>query len=321
MKRAGAAKFPNSVQLFKFCQKVMMHQRGSKIHDQEIGQILSYNPSDCSHWKRGEKNVRSVFALAKLADTLQIETSLIHDVASGASGLDEAFFEYTEAAAIKDATAKMTAAGVTPEEISSSRKRVEAFVHELHQQAEFRTPPLYLPEVLRFFAFVQTQPIEMIDRLSRILRTKPGQYMINFRKGDLRPQTRMSMVRDLGRIIFEGERERFPELGALNPALVGFEQLVFAAGLLLPKTLMLNEMSKLDARRNVIAELAALFWAPKLLVGFQLQDILRTGERLANAGLMDGGLNTGIPSLSGPDASLLSTPAIAALSAPSLAAG
>ena len=277
MKRSGAVKFPNSVQLFKFCQKVLMHQRGAKVHDQEIGEILSFNPSDCSHWKRGEKNVRSVFALAKLAETLKVETSLVHDVASGASGLDEAFFEYQEAASVKDAQAK--AATATPAEIAEARKRVEVFVAELHSQAEFNTPPLYLPEVLRFFAFVQTQPIDMIDRLTRILRTKPGQYTINFRKGDLKAQTRMSLAKDLARIVFEGERERFPELGPLNPAVVGLEQTFFVAAVLAPKAMILSEMAKLDARRNVIAELAALFWVPKLMISFQLQDALRTGDR------------------------------------------
>ena len=277
MKRSGAVKFPNSVQLFKFCQKVLTHQRGAKVHDQEIGEILSFNPSDCSHWKRGEKNVRSVFALAKLAETLKVETALIHDVASGAAGLDEAFFEFQEATAIKEAQSKATAA--SPAELAEARKRVEAFVSELHKQAEFNTPPLYLPEVLRFFSFVQTQPIDMIDRLTRILRTKPGQYTVNFRKGDLKAQTRMSLAKDLARIVFEGERARFPELGAANPALVAFEQVVFVGALLAPKALILSEMSKMDARRNVIAELSALFWVPKLLVSFQLQDALRTGER------------------------------------------
>src|SRR6185312_12282519 len=106
MKRSGAVKFPNSVQLFKFCQKVLMSQRGSKVHDQEVGSILNFNPSDCSHWKRGEKNVRSVFSLAKLAETLAVETTLIHDVASGAVGLDEAFYEWTESNAFQQTHAK-----------------------------------------------------------------------------------------------------------------------------------------------------------------------------------------------------------------------
>src|SRR5690606_15140160 len=118
----------------------------------------------------------------------------------------------------------------------------------------------------------------MMDKLSRILRVKPGQYSIQFRKGDLRPQTRMSMTKDLARIVFEGERGRFPELGDANRDLVPFEIMVFTAGLLVPKNLLLAEMAKLDSRRNVVSELAALFWVPKSLIGFQLQDILRTGS-------------------------------------------
>jgi hypothetical protein len=280
MKRSGAVKFPNSVQLFKFCQKVLMTQRGSKVHDQEVGAILSFNPSDCSHWKRGEKNVRSVFSLAKLAEALQVETTLVHDVASGAAGLDEAFYEWQESNSYREMLAKVVAT-VDPAAAQAARGRVEAFAAQLHQQSEFSTPPLYLPEVLRFFAFTSTQPTEMMDKLSRILRIRPGQYSIQYRKGDLRPQTRQSMAKDLARILFEGERGRFPELGAADPALVEYEETLFTAALLAPKAMLLAEMAKLDSRRNVVSELAALFWVPKSLVCFQLQDILRSGERLA----------------------------------------
>jgi len=281
MKRSSAVKFPNAVQLFKFCQKVLMHQRGTKVHDQEVGAILGFNPSDCSHWKRGEKNVRSVFALAKLAETLKVETALVHDVASGAAGLDEAWLEYQEALGIRESLAKMAA--VNADTVRAVRKRTEAFVEGLLAQAEFNTPPLYLPEVMRFFAFITTQPMEMIDRLSRILRVKPGQYAIHFRKGDLKAQTRLSIAKDLARIVFEGERARFPELGEADANTVAFEQLVFVSNLLAPKGMLLDEMWKLDARRNVVAELATLFWVPKVIVGFQMQDILRTGERPALA--------------------------------------
>jgi len=282
MKRSGAVKFPNSVQLFKFCQKVLMSQRGVKVHDQEVGQILSFNPSDCSHWKRGEKNVRSVFSLAKLAEALQVETTLVHDVASGAVGLDEAFYEWQESNAFKALLNK--AAAAAPAQVAEARRRVETFVAQLHEQCEFSTPPLYIPEVLRFFAFVTTQPTEMMDKLSRILRVKPGQYSIQFRKGDLKPQTRMCMTKDLARIIFEGERERFPELGKLDANLVELEETIFCASLLVPKNILLAEMAKLDSRRNVVSELATLFWVPKSLVGFQLTDIVRSGERPAVKG-------------------------------------
>ena len=279
MKRSGAAKFPNSVQLFKFCHKVLSTRTGTKVHDQEVGSILEFNPSDCSHWKRGEKNVRSVFSLAKLAETLQVDIGLIHDVASGACGLDEAFYEWQETATIR--TIQERVAGSPNAEVKVARDRVEAFVAQLHEQADFTTPPLYIPEVMRFFAFVGTQPADMMDKLCRILRVRPGQYTIQYKKGDLRPQTRMCMTRELSKIVFQGERDRFPELGAVNASLSDYEELVFTASLLAPKALLLSEMAKLDSRKNIINELAALFWVPKSLVGFQLQDVVRSGQRPA----------------------------------------
>lgn len=276
MKRSGLVKFPYSVQLFKFCQKVMMHQRSGKVRDQEVGSILNFNPSDCSHWKRGEKNVRSVFALAKLADALGVETSLIHDVTSGAVNLEEAYFEYLESRSFK--TIYELIADEDPEEIRQVRERVLNFVEKIQMECDFTTPPLYLPEVMRAFAFISTQPVEMLDKLSRILRVKAGRYCIQFKKGDLKPQTRMSMVKDLSRIVFEGERSRFPELGAVQRNIAPLEEVLFTANLLIPRKMLLNELAKLDTRRNVISELAAIFWVPKSLVGFQLQDILRGAQ-------------------------------------------
>ena len=275
MKRSGAAKFPNSVQLFKFCQKVMAHQRGNKIRDQEVGSILNFNPSDCSHWKRGEKNVRSVFALEKLAEALGIEIALIHDIASGFVSLDEAFFEYQESKIFQNLVKELDS--LDEAIVRPMVDRVSSFVMTIQKECAFSTPPLYLPEVLRAFSFISTQPVEMLDKLSRILRVKAGRYCIQFKKGDLKPQTRLSMVKDLARIVFEGERVRFPELGPQEDQYVAIEQALFAVHLLLPRSLLMSELVKLDSRKNVISELAGLFWVPKSLVCFQLQNILREG--------------------------------------------
>lgn len=277
MKRSGNVKFPNSVQLFKFCQKVMMHQRKGKVRDQEVGAILNFNPSDCSHWKRGEKNVRSVFALAKLAESLGLESALVHDVASGIVNLDEAYYEYLESISYKEIFSSEIAKSSQADEI---RRKVGNFVTLIQKNCEYVTPPLYLPEVMRSFSFVVTQPVEMMDKLSRILRVKPGRYCIQFKKGELKPQTRMSMVKDLAKIVFQGERARFPELGEASNDLMEFEEVLFTANLLIPKDMLMTEMVKLDARRNVVSELAGLFWVPKSLICFQLQETVRDGARL-----------------------------------------
>ena len=95
MKRTGACKYPNSVQLFKFCQQIFLHNKKcKKIHDQEIGAILNFNPSDCSHWKKGEKNIKSIFSLQKLSEKLNIETMTLYEIANGTIDSDEAFFEF-----------------------------------------------------------------------------------------------------------------------------------------------------------------------------------------------------------------------------------
>ena len=255
-----------------------MDQKGTKVHDQEVGGMLNFNPSDCSHWKRGEKNVKSVFALAKLAETLNVEVSLIHDLAGGQSTLEEAFFEYKESQNFKKILAK--AAEAASDEVARVRKNASNFAQDLLKKAEYTTPPLYIPEIMRFFPFVTTQPIDMIDKLSRILRKRPGQYAIHFCKKELKPQTRMSVIMDLARILFEAERSKFPELGPVNHDLLPFEELVFTAAILVPKGLLANELKTIDPKKNIFHELSNIFWAPKSLIGFQLQDFIASGEKV-----------------------------------------
>ena len=88
----------------------------------------------------------------------------------------------------------------------------------------------------------------------------------------------MSIVQNFARILLEGERHRFPELGAYSSEFIKDEELVFVSEILLPSALVQYEMKKLDVRRNLILELSSIFWAPKLLVGYQLQRILEKHE-------------------------------------------
>ena len=297
MSLASAGKFPESAQLFKFCHRVLFHRQGKRINDQDVGAILNFNPSDCSHWKRGKKNVRSVFALEKLATELNIEVALIYDIISGAVDIDEAYYEHQQSIEFRnvltavqqrqeETNADTGADVIDAEQIKDVRLRCEQFVASLHRRCEFVVPPLYLPEVMLFFPFISTQTVDMVDKLSRILRVKSGQYCIQFRRGDIRPQTRMSVVAEMARILLQGERDKFPELGKLNEKLLKFEQHIFIAEMLAPKSMIKKEMQRLDARKNLISGLASLFWAPRTLISYQMQNILRM--HLASASLPEG---------------------------------
>ena len=165
----------------------------------------------------------------------------------------------------------------TVQDLDPVRKRVEQFVCMLHEKADFSTPPLYLPEVLQTFNFISTQPVEMMDRLSRILKIKPGVYTIQFKKAELKPQTRVSITKDLARVLFEAERKRFPILGELNQDIVAYEEMLFVASLLAPLKSLKIEVAKINVRKNIVSELAAAFWVPKSLISLQLQNVIRFG--------------------------------------------
>ncbi|MFK7872691.1 MAG: hypothetical protein AB8C84_05895 [Oligoflexales bacterium] len=272
MRRTGSVKFPSSMQLFKFCHKVLVLRSDRKVHDQEVGQILGFSPSDCSHWKRGEKNVRSIFALEKLAHGLVTDIGLIHDLAVGHITLDEAWYEYTELSAQKQIRKKVLEC--VDSQLQPTRTRVLNFVHDLLGRAEAQTPPLYLPEVFRYFSFIQTQTADIFDRLTRVLRTKPGHYTLQVRKGDIRAHARMSMVRDLARIVFEAERSQFPELGELDREMLEYEKMLFTAALLVPMPQLMQSLVDVNPRRDLAQELSQVFWAPRSLVNFQLQEAM-----------------------------------------------
>ncbi len=278
MKHLGTVRFPNSVQLFKFCQRVLTEQRGSKSKDQELGQVLDFNPSDCSHWKRGDKNVKSVFVLAKLAKFLNVEETLLFDIVNGVIGAEEAFFEYQESKEISDIITSSSV--IEASEFNQRRIQIETFVKGIHEQLSFRTPPLFLPELVRVFSFINLQPVDMVDKISRVLKNKNKSYVVQYQRGEFRPQTRMSVVKDIAKIILLGERQRYSELGAYDKNTIKLEILMFVTAMLAPKELLVEEMSKVDLNKNFISELATAFWVPKSLVSYQVQDIIKSGYTL-----------------------------------------
>ena len=272
MRRNHDVKYPHSMDLFKFTHKVISYQKGDRAHNQDIGSILGFNPPDCSHWKRGTKNVRSIFALQKIADALGIDRTLLFDIASGLTGVDEAFFEYLESQNIQNLSHQISS--VSSSKINKSRKNVLEFVSKWHKLINFQTPPLYIPELMRCFTFVAIQPADVIDKLSRVLRVRSSSYLIHYRQGDLKPQTRLSMAKNLAQILLEAERHRFPELGEASPETIEYEKLLFTTELLCPNATLRKEMSQVDPKADLTAELSATFWVPKMLINYQLKTLL-----------------------------------------------
>lgn len=271
-KGAETQRFPQSALLFRFCLRVLETRKsGEKVHDQAVGNILEYNPSDTSHWKRGKKAVRSIYALEALSQTLDVDVDTIQDLADGVIDFEEAWFDFAESEDYKRSLRELS-----PEMLHERRNRQRTFEKiskGLLEKANISSIPVYLPELLQVMPFIQMAQGDVAEKLVRTSRIKPGQYAVRFRKGELRAHTRAAMTREFARVIMYSEREQFG-LPAKLDALTTLEVIDFSNALLVPAEILNTEMQKISARMNLIKRLSEIFWVPKSVIRARLATLI-----------------------------------------------
>ena len=264
-------RFPQSVELFRFCLRILeLRTPEKKIHDQDLGQILNFNPSDTSHWKRGKKAIRNIQALEILAKTLNVDLEIIQDLAEGVIDLDEAWSDFY------DSEEERKLSLLSPELRIERRDRtaaLEVVAKNILTNMGIQAVPVYVPELIAGFNFIQLIPGEVSEKLARSSRIKPGYYAIRYRKGDIRAHTRIAIVREIARVILLSERERFG-IRARNEALSNAEIIELAACLLVPREALALETQKISTRVNMVKALAELFWVPKSVIRSRLTTLL-----------------------------------------------
>lgn len=279
-------KYPYSANLFTFAHHIIAWKRSEpdsrylkKVASVAVGELLQYNAADCSYWKRGVKNVRFLRDLEKLAEALEVEDTLVFDVASGVLNAEEAIFEYHQRKAANEVKANITPA--TQRAFDVSYKRICKFVDDIHGKANFEEAPLYLPEIVRFFSFVSIKEEQSIeDKRTNVsaltyLAKSGSRYVIHYQEGALSSQARWAVCYDLATIVLKEERSRYPELGKYSDKKFAYECLVFCAQLLCPQKLMLSELSlRINPCKDVVSELSKTFWVSPTLINFQLKNTL-----------------------------------------------
>lgn len=269
-KNSETARFPQSAALFKFCLRVMEVRAGARVHDQEVGNILSYNPSDTSHWKRGKKAVRSIYALDALASALDVSSEVIQDLADGAIDLDDAWYEFEESEELRRVNARLT-----PELLVERRQRlahIERYASDLLRRAGVLTIPVFLPEVLHILPSISLVQGEVAEKIARSSKGKPGTFLIRYRKGDLKAHTRAAIAREIARILLFSDREAFG-MGPWREELEFLEVVDLSNCLLAPKIHLVRETESLSTRVDVVKALAEVFWVPKSVVRCRLKQV------------------------------------------------
>lgn len=264
-------RFPQSIQLFRFCFRILeIRKPNEKIHDQDLGSILEFNPSDTSHWKRGKKAIRNIQALENLAKVLEVDQEIIQDLADGAIDLDEAWSDFCDAE--EERRLSYEEPGVRIERRDKSLE-LEKITKGILDEMNIKAVPVYIPELINAFPFIQLLPGDVADKLARSSRIKPGQYAIRYRKGDIRAHTRIAIAREIARIILLSERDKYP-LSNRCETLSQAEIFDFANALLVPREALALEIQKTSTRVNMVKVLAELFWVPKSVIRSRLTTIL-----------------------------------------------
>ena len=297
LKKQAELKYPNSANLFKFCRRVLDHKYGGiRVIDQDVGQILGFDPADCSHWKKGKKNIRSIQAMKSIADHLGIDEHLVVDVASGEMTDMEAYWEYTGygtskldpkilEAAKKDFFRKNTGSWSRSKDkefrefFRIDQEYIRKKVDEIHKKIGFREAPLYFPEISSNYSDLQLRPEvgwSGPEEAAPLKYFHEGtRFVIIFRSGsELKPFMRYRVARALAAFFLPTRQIDSENMKVFGKHIQEIESNIFAAHMLAPEDLIRKECKGLPPSADMIAQLSEIFWVSRSFMSQRILDLL-----------------------------------------------
>ena len=304
LKKTADVKYPHSANLFLFCRRVLDHKFGGiRVIDQDVGQILGFDPADCSHWKKGKKNIRSIQAMKSIADHLGVDEKLVVDVAGGDMDDREAFFEFsgygafsldnkTLEAAKKDFYRRYSGNWSKDKEqefktaFAINEAAIDQVVAAIHERINFQEPPLYIPEVVSAFVELQVSSTQALAdaaaRATAATENRLGEQIKVSDAGgsDMRPDMRFRLAKGMAVHFLHEMAPKATALGDYAQHLFDVQSNLFAAKLLAPAALIRREMGQVNVVRDVVTQLAEAFWVSKTFMNRRLKDILQSQSGL-----------------------------------------
>lgn len=300
MKKVEANRYPHSATLFKFCKEALeiRYDGNVKVIDQDVGAILGYDPADCSHWKKGKKNIRSLTTLRSIADHLNVDEGLLIDITSGKVTLDEAVFEFK---GYGDFTlngkpleslkkeyfknpSRWQGAGQMPAfetHFQKQRAYVVQLASSLIEEGGFSETPLYIPEIYRLVPNISAvNNIEQTDAVT-IRHDDEGADLktaVSFQAAEARPYTRFIASKALFKHLVHTGRVPAEMMSDTPGEIVDILANVFAGALLIPSKLLREEVRKLDMSFDMIRQLSEVFWVSRSLMNQRLRDYLEYAD-------------------------------------------
>ncbi len=296
MKKTAENRYPHSATLFKFCKEALeiKYEGNVKVIDQDVGAILGYDPADCSHWKKGKKNIRSLGTIRNIAEHLNIDERLLIDITSGQIGLAEAVFEYTGYGSFSlqgqrlelfkkeyfRNPQKWQAEGANrsfEELFAINRQHIAQLVGEILQRGNFREAPIYIPEVFNLFPHISLEAKEDLPEAVKVISSAHHEQAfrtVYFRGSEIRPYLRFLVAKELFRFLCDSHDPLARNFTHLPGEVQEIASNIFASMLLVPRELLRQEVEKIDSSLDIVIQLAEIFWTSKALMNQRLRDYM-----------------------------------------------
>ncbi len=275
MKISEDNRHTSSATLFQFCKEALniKHNYEVKVIDQHVGAILGFDPADCTHWKKGKRNVRSIHIINAIAEHLEVDPRVITDIVSGVASLEESLQEYRGYGAFE-------LSQLEPQFLRDGdnlrREESRLLAQEILQKADIRSCPVMIPELFSALSNIRFLEEEKDDTVSHALVTAEKAencYVIRVRKGDMRPHIRFLTAREIGRIFL------YPELTSEhNDSVVAAQLNTFAMQILIPATLLQVATREATNTQDLVEQLSNFFWLGRSVINARIKDFFRHGN-------------------------------------------
>jgi hypothetical protein len=254
-------RFPHSAELFKFCKEVLVSKKNShsKVTDQDVGALLGFDPADCTHWKYGRKNIRSIQNMNQLASALELDLRSLIDLSLGKNALFDALLEYRGSG---DFLCE-----------AKEREILHSHANSLIQLSGIQSPPILTPEFSQIFSDIEMKGKEDQDEYVAS-SFEDGKYLITWKKQErIGTAMRFLMTKQLAETLLKKE----PLVGHAHLSASRHEVLanLFALFLLIPSHLLQIACRQCDPACDLVEQLMGRFWLSRTLINIRLKDFLK----------------------------------------------
>lgn len=296
MKKTMENRYPHSATLFKFCKEALQirYQGNVKVIDQDVGAILGYDPADCSHWKKGKKNIRALNTLKSIADHLKIDESLLIDIAAGKVSLEEAVFEFKGYGDFKIAEKTLEDLKkqffTTPEKWQVSdnqiafdeifkvdRAAIMAVVEKMMEKGRFEELPVYIAEVFNLFSNIKLERDDNISDSIKVIRDGEREQLrtiVKYKGEFLRPYMRFLIAKELFMFLYLSKNEILGAIRETPEEIIDIHGNIFATYLLVPNHLLKREVRKVRNSLDIVQHFADIFWVSKSFMNQRLREFM-----------------------------------------------